>query len=316
MILYTKRACGALFRYLNAHRGCYLIPVNSCPVVPYTLLKAGCTFKFVDISSKDFCIDKEQVINELLKDSYKLRGVVFIHSYGCDYDVTDFAKKVKEIDSCLLFIEDKCLCFPDILQTNLPDYVDLVLYSTGYSKCVDIGGGGWAISNDYDYNYPIDYFIADDYNRLEQNYKKCLWEGTQLKDVSNYNWLDISLIEQRYISAYIETVQLAIEKSIQIKTKINQIYRTLLPSKIQFHSNYNLWRFNIRVENSQHLLNKIFEHGMFASKHYHPVNTLFTDDGCFSNAEKLYQETINLFNDRYFSEEKALRVCEVINYEC
>ena len=185
---------------------------------------------------------------------------------------------------------------------------------SGVTKCVDLGGGGWSISNDYDYNCPISRFIIDDYNLLESNYKRCLSEGIQLKDGSIYNWLDISLIENCYVPAYVNEVQLAMEKSVEIKAKINQIYQTLLPSEIQYDSVFNSWRFNIRVDNSRQMLAKIFEHGLFASRHYQPVDTLFSTDGCFSNAKKLYHETVNLFNDRYFSEEKAIKICEVINF--
>ncbi|MBR5824294.1 MAG: hypothetical protein IKY67_09145 [Paludibacteraceae bacterium] len=313
MILYTKRACGALFRYLCAHRGCYLIPVNSCPVVPYTLLEAGCTFKFIDISLKDFCIDQERVINELLNNSYRKTGVIFIHTYGCEYDVTSFAKRVKDIDPCLHFIEDKCLCFPNIEQKNLPDCVDMVLYSTGSSKCVDLGGGGWSISNDYDFTYPTRHVDAEDYNLLESNYKRCLSMGIQLVDVSSYNWLDISLLEKSSIAAYEDKVRRSLEESMTIKTKLNQIYQTKLPSEIQFSPTYNQWRFNIRVKSSKYLLTKIFEQGLFASRHYQPVYKLFNDDGYFSNATKLHLETVNLFNDRYFSEENAVKLCKVIN---
>lgn len=316
MILYSKRACGALYRFLVAHRGCYLLPVNTCPVVPLTLLKAGCSFKLIDICFDDLCINQEDVVNELKNNPQKYKGVIFIHTYGCEYDVTNFAKTIKLIDDQIQFIEDKCLCFPDINQKNVPFYVDMVLYSTGYYKSVDIGEGGWSISNDYDYEFSANInYIPEDYKNIELYYKRCFSDGNCLKNIEDYNWLDITLINSNDVKYYIDKVASAAEKALDIKRRINVIYENLLPKHIQFASKYNQWRFNICLDNSVDVLNKIFKSGLFASRHYQPVSSLFYTTTHFQKATELYNSTLNLFNDKYFTEDKALRISNLINAE-
>ena len=81
------------------------------------------------------------------------------------------------------------------------------------------------------------------------------------------------------------------------------IYTNNLPSEIQLPSDYQKWRFNVKVNPllKQPIINRLFHEGLFASSHYHSANILF-DDELFSNSNKLFTEIINLFND-YSTEE-------------
>ena len=97
------------------------------------------------------------------------------------------------------------------------------------------------------------------------------------------------------------------DATIAHKEKLNAIYQKALPKSIQLPEAYQHWRFNIMAPNKEEVMQAIFDAGLFASGHYAPQS-----DVC-PVAAKLYEHVINLFNDEYFTEEQAIRTCEVIN---
>ena len=95
-------------------------------------------------------------------------------------------------------------------------------------------------------------------------------------------------------------------KTVIHRERLNKIYRENLPQCIQFEEKYQHWRFNIMVENKDEILKALFDNGLFASGHYKSQS-----NNC-STAKYLSERVINLFNDFYYTEEKAIRTCEII----
>ncbi len=63
-------------------------------------------------------------------------------------------KEIKENHPDLLLIDDRCLCVPD-LEPDLSSPAEVILYSTGYGKIVDLGFGGYAcLSGNLAYQSP------------------------------------------------------------------------------------------------------------------------------------------------------------------
>lgn len=90
------------------------------------------------------------------------------------------------------------------------------------------------------------------------------------------------------------------------KRALNDIYEQALPREIQMPAALQQWRFNILVPSSEQLVAAIFDAGLFASRHYVPLG-----DG-FPVARRLQERVVNLFNDRYFDEERARRVADIV----
>lgn len=312
MIYCSKRACGVLYHFIRSHtEGCFLLPANVCPVVPLTILRAGSKVEFVDISPETLCIDEQKCLEKIGANLGKYAGVVFVQTYGSNYDTTSFYATLKCLDSRILFIEDRCLCFP--LYNELSDLLsDLCLFSTGYAKCIDIGYGGWGITmqelNVVSSN--MDFFEVD-YEILESKYKQAFKENRLIEDVSGLKWLDVSLLDNasEYFSCISEQERLVRKH----KNEINNIYKYLLPEKIQFPSNFQNWRFNIRVDNPVSVEKEIFSHGFFASRHYQPSAYLFNKSIRYPVADSLYSSIINLFNDNHITCSQAERLCKIIN---
>lgn len=89
------------------------------------------------------------------------------------------------------------------------------------------------------------------------------------------------------------------------KARLNSIY-SALPPEIQLPPEFQGWRFNLRVPEPDRLVESLFAAGLFASRHYPPLA-----EG-FPVAERLHGEIVNLFNDRYFDEERAERAVSVV----
>lgn len=73
----------------------------------------------------------------------------------------------------------------------------------------------------------------------------------------------------------------------------------------------NNWRFKIIVINRDRILKELFRNKLFASSHYASIGTILNRQSC-PIADHLNQNIINLFKDKYYTEEKARRTVEII----
>lgn len=295
----AHRACGLLYRFVRQYPGVYLVPANVCPVVPLTLCAAGISFEFVDIDEHTLCANKDICIERLYKPGYA--GVIYVRTYGFMKDEDDFFDKIHLLGKKV--VDDRCLCLPEIIPNDLK--ADMTLYSTGYAKCVDLGGGAFAHLQDG--IFLLDCELEFNGVDIEKYYKPLLAEKRHFDEIPN-GWLDISL---DYSDDYFETIENKLPEILKQKNRINSIYKDLLPNMWQIGECFNGWRFQLYVENKTKILQSIFKQGLFASSHYQPSSMLFTDD-CFPIADSLYNHVINLFNDQYITEDRAVRVAKII----
>lgn len=270
--IYSYRANKILFNFLRSNhlQGKVILPANICHDVVETLVYAGYELQFVDIDAHTLCIDWKQVI-ALAKDAC---AVLFVHTYGVEDDYSNFFAAARKENPKIAIIDDRCLCFPclDLLQTD----ADLVLYSTGEKKQVDMGIGG--------IGYVADGWIYKDI-RVSEN-----------AVLTNDTWtLNKAEIEKK------------MDAAISHKEKLNDIYRRNLSKHVlRLPDPYQHWRFHIVVPNKAEMLQAIFDSGLFASGHY------AVQGGDCPIAANLHARIINLFNDFYYTEEQAQKTCDVI----
>ncbi|MEI6221562.1 MAG: hypothetical protein WCP97_02245, partial [bacterium] len=187
-----------------------------------------------------------------------------------------------------------------------------ILHSTGYAKYVDLGYGGFAhlINKNLLYSSQHLQFNHHDLESISDSYKQAI-KNKSTFFYQDSNWLSTSLSHVTF-EDYKNDVINNIQNSQKIKNKINSIYENMLPKKIQFAAKFQQWRFNITVPQKEVLLKEIFKNGLFASSHYASLDGIFSTNKA-PNAEKIHSSIINLFNDRYFNESKAVQLCKIIN---
>lgn len=266
------RANKILYNFIKVNNitGKVILPANICTDVVNTLHYVGLELAFVDIQTDNWCIDQDVVVS-LAKEASML---LFVHTYGVETNFYDFFQNVRDVNAGIVIVDDKCLCMPDLYVEESP--ADLVLYSTGVKKMVDLGGGG------------IGYIAGQwEYDEVEVGLYEYL---------SNETWL-------------LDTKQLyfRMDAIISHKEKLNAIYRNMLPVSIQLPAQYQHWRFNILTDKKDEILKALFAEGLFASNHYQSLS----QDCPISN--NLHNYVVNLFNDQFYNQEQAIRTCEIIN---
>lgn len=278
-IVIEYRASAILYKFLQLHKdkGLFILPVNICPIVVEVVEKAGFAPLFVDIDKKSLCID-EAIVLEKLK-VLNIKGILLNHTYGYNHDFSNIITEIIEIRK-LIIVEDKCLGLPDL---SYNENVDLTLFSTGYAKIVEleIGGGIGVLKNNY-----MEEYIS---NSIEN-------EG----DFSKFFIIDVD--------EYLELVKSKMQDSIDYREKIIKIYDEQLID-YSINSKFNNWRYNIQLKDKEKVLKSIFDNGLFASTHYKPLSESIDE---FPIAWHLYNHVINLFVDKYFDEEKAMKVAGII----
>ena len=271
-LLTANRANKLLYNFIKVNNvtGKVLLPANVCPDVVKTLEFAGLQIQFLDLQGETLCIHQEAALN-MAKDASML---IFVHTYGIEHEFTAFFHLLREANPDLIIVDDKCLCLPDLDVKD--SAADLVLYSTGAKKMVNLGGGS--------IGYVADQWEYDEVEVEPNDY------------LNNDTWL-------------LDTKQLYIKMDAMIshKEKLNAIYREMLPVSIQLPEEYQHWRFNILTDKKNEILKALFAEGLFASNHYqsHSLDCPI--------ANNLHNYVVNLFNDQYYTKEQAIRTCEIIN---
>jgi dTDP-4-amino-4,6-dideoxygalactose transaminase len=311
MLIFEQRASTILYNILasNHYNQKFILPANICPIVPITFLKAQVPFEFVDISPSTLNIDEQLVFERLDKAPHEFNGLLFVHTYGDPSPFSVFFASLKEKFPSLVIIDDRCLCLPDFAEPkNNP--ADIVLYSTGYGKMIDVGSGGFAwIKPELSYKSNELRFEPSDLTKLENQYKTSIINRIPFI-YKDSNWLNSNAVD--HLDEFIHTVNTKLEGIIEHKNQLNSIYCKNLPFSIQLDLKFQLWRFSIRAPQKRKLLARIFKEGLFASSHYTSLDGIF-GAGSFPQAEKLHDSVINLFNDYNYSTEQAEKTVQIIN---
>ena len=273
-LLTANRANKLLYNFIKVNNitGKVILPANVCPDMVKTLAFAGMQPQFLDLQAETLCMDQQAAL-ACAKEASML---IFVHTYGLEVEFSAFFQQLRDQNPDLIIVDDKCLCLPDLDVKD--SAADLVLYSTGEKKMVNLGGG--AIG-----------YLADKWE-----YDEVPVEGCDC--LSNELWL----LDPKQLYLKMDTI-------IAHKEKLNTIYRSMLPETIQLPDAFQHWRFNILVQNKQEILAALAAEGLVADSIY-PAQ----DASCLV-ANNLHAYVINLYNDKLFTLEQAERACEII-LEC
>lgn len=232
MIITASRAA-VILRNLLRSRGDarpYLVPANACEAIPAAFDEARQALELVDLAETSLEIDIAACVERLRLRQDGYAGVLFIRGYGRAGDPAAAFRELREAQSGLFLIDDRCLGRPDV--DGLSPLADVTLFSTGYAKYADLGGGGFAF---------IDPTVSYSHDRAD----------------ATPEW-----------SAYRQRVIEAVEAVDRQKAALNTIYSEALPKEIQLPAEMQSWRFNILVPEAERLETALFADGLFASRHY------------------------------------------------
>lgn len=286
----------------------FLLPANVCPIVPLTYLKAGVPFEFIDIDTDTLCLNEQIAITKLATNAYG--GIHYVRTFGTENNPYNFFARAKSLILDLFVIDDKCLNIPEFRITGLPKNIDLEIFSTGYSKYVDIGWGSFGyLQPQYAYQRRQLPYKLNDLEKLTVSIKKSL-EENKVYSYKDTDWLGDTSFSNNPME-YQQLIESQVDSIRKHKSAINALYADELPKEIQLPLDFQNWRFNIRVPRRKELLENIFAAGLFASAHYSSVAQLFGQPKALY-AEKDNVDILNLFNDFRFDADKANRTVALI----
>ncbi len=303
----NTRACSVLFNVLKANQisGNVLMAANICESVPATYMLAGIQPFFCDISLADYQIDKECVVSYIEKHSINVLHYNHTYGYLSDED-NSFLVEIRRSFPDVFIVDDRCLCLPEVdIGCSV---ADVVLYSTGPVKCVDIGYGGYGVLQDdvgYD-EFPLN-FEPSDLEMFERHIKECHKDPSVFnKDVLFSKWLNVSPVVQH---EYLETVKRKMTEVQEHKRMLNEIY-SCIPGSLS--PGYCNWRYQLMLENSRECINAIFDRGLFCSAHYMSLGNGYYSDVKTPNCDYLEKHVVNLFNDYRFTRDQAIALSELL----
>lgn len=289
----------------------FLLPANICPAVPLTFCKLRIPFQFYDIDAETLLPDEQSLIERIGSSQPTVGGLLYSGTLGFLPDTTNLYRWLKSAVPDLLIIEDRCLHRPQFETTALPSGADLALYSTGYGKYADIGYGGFGFSK-LGFDLPAGAPAASQpsWKQLEADVKTAS-RGPERYQYTDCDWLDLSIPSQK-LTEFSSAVQAEAQKMDGHKTALNSIYAEAFPAECCLRPEFQSWRFTILLEDPLPVQAALFEAGLFASRHFQPLDGIFSDEETCPNARVLHRKALNLFNDRYYSNEQALRTVDVV----
>ena len=109
MILFEDRAATVLYNVLKKIKNKkFLLPLNVCPIVPDTFLKADKEFVFVDIDLDTLCMDEKLILQKLEEDE-SIDGVLFVKTFGIELGTEPLFQEIKSINKDIFISIDMLL---------------------------------------------------------------------------------------------------------------------------------------------------------------------------------------------------------------
>ncbi len=313
-IIYANRALGILGKFIlnKPEIEHWYLPANICFSVPFLFLNLNKKIQFYD-----FGFDTSIILNTLQENKTTNCGVLLFDYYGKSW-TEEQVKEIKPFVNCV--IQDACLSIPTI-ETNKQIAADLLIYSTGKGKVVDIGSGAIGYTSHLEDALYIKNNLENTgsenktYLELDRYWKSIISNKDvfDLNRVKNVSWVDYG--NNTITENYPKDVILERDKIIKHKTTINDLYSNLINKELHWNIYANNWRFNLWINNATELITEIFNHNLFASRHYPDVSHFLKIENTLPlpKAIKVEKHVVNLFNDFHITEKQAEECALLVN---
>ena len=315
-----------------------LLPANICYAAVFAVIYSGNYPVFCDVDSKSGNVN----LNDIISCPDDISAMIIPHMYG------NPVKEIERVSSyCkkrgILLIED-CASAMGAKASGMlvGSFGDYTIYSTGYSKTVDVGNGG-IIATDFSLKHEIKLYnelplfsdsVYERNNQFSRLYRQFRNSGI------NYEDSDFSrLINSDLSSNYLYRLPVSFEKKIwesidsldkiiaERRYKIN-IYSDSIRFNIESINDYSFsrhsvpWRMNVFVDKSirSECIRQLLARQIPVSDWYPVVAILFGDSNNYPNANVIEKTILNfplLIPDeqiRYISNELN-QIIEVVTEE-
>lgn len=304
-----------------------LVPANICYAAIYPIVYSGNIPVFCDVDSNTGNVS----LKEVEKYANQVQVMIIPHMFGnpiCEMDkIAGICKKHN-----IILIEDCASAMGAKLDGNYcGTWGDYAIFSTGYSKTIDIGGGGIVISDRrleslkerYQklplktvYDKENEAFFSKIYrvirNNKQQTLDRYIWRSL------NDNLRSVFVHRIDHMEQLIKKEIVRLPDIIKDRKREWQYYHQFL-RKSRFFEIYSYmdggvpWRFNLLVqqEEKDRFVQYLLENKVPVSDWYPVVVTIFGEENVYENATLLENKIINF--PLLIGENKIREICGVVN---
>ncbi|MES2691196.1 MAG: hypothetical protein V4658_12380, partial [Bacteroidota bacterium] len=267
----------------------WLLPSTVCFSVPFLFTRLNKQITFYD-----YGYDANSILDRI---ENLHTGILLTDYYSKPWQSTDLLL-LKASTPAL--VHDCCLSAPVTDVAHL--VADLLLFSTGKGKVLDLGSGaiGFCHSGHDVKSDPVQdpEKIRQQYQELDAYWKEILVGKTSFKKerVQDVDWIEHSDLDE---PVYLSEVHKKLQARLDHKSMLNATYSQLINPVFLDNSIGNEWRFNILVDQPRVLLNELVKKDLFASNHYANAAVYLNDPENTNNKSSyLEKHIVNLFNDQ------------------
>tara|TARA_B100001093_G_scaffold488345_1_gene525471 strand:+ start:525 stop:1658 length:1134 start_codon:yes stop_codon:yes gene_type:complete len=169
---FVTRASWAIFAALTINKTkkeqIIAMPSFICQSTVAAAIKAGWKIHFLDIDIVSGNVPSENYINAV--NSNQIDAILFVHLLGNFNPVKQLFEICKQ--KSVFVIEDSAQICTERKEFERQDLADIKLYSFGYSKPIDVGGGGIVCTNDKHFKDCLEDFHGSYKFKSQENLKE------------------------------------------------------------------------------------------------------------------------------------------------
>src|SRR3989338_5639857 len=263
-----------------------IVPSFCCRAVADAVIKCRLKPVFSDVSINNYNIsvaDIEKVLTQ------KTAAVIAVHLFGQPApidEIIDYARR-----KSIFVIEDAAQAFGGVYKNGakLGTLGDIGIFSFGYEKIIDAGGGGAILTNRHDFAVEL---------------KK---QVTGYKDHKEWMYR-------------LDNLMNSIDDNLSIRRENAHLHKKHLNTNFIIHPEYSesLWtffRYSCILNNNcrSKLIEELKSDGELVTALYsQPLHTVYNINGNFKNTDFIAQRIINLFVRSPYTEEYIIKITDKI----
>lgn len=330
--LIVGRAATAIYLILSElkqNNKYVLVPANICYAAVFPIISAGLKPLFCDVDRYSGNVNQKSIIEVLNKD---VIAAIIPHMYG------NPVQSIKDIYDILssnntFMIEDCASLMTNNISETTPGTVgDYVIYSTGYSKTIDVGFGGLLFSKKYDLSeiekklikLPL---ISEEFKNETSLFSKIYrilrnqrHDSKLAKDF--YSSLNNSFKDNFLFRLDDEKIEIVLnelntlDEVIRIRDYKYSLYKEKLMNNYEIYS-FNEhsvpWRFNLFINDKDYFVEYCLKHNLPVSDWYPCVTPIFGDEKIYNEA--LWHEKHIVNFPLMISDSEIFNICNIVlNY--
>lgn len=264
-----------------------IVPSFCCRAVADAIIRSGLKPVFSDISAGNYNISVAAIEKVLTE---KTAAVIVVHIFGQPAPIDEIINYAMR--KSILVIEDAAQAFGGTYKNGakLGTLGDIGIFSFGYEKIIDSGGGGAILTNRHD--------LAVELKKKIGGYK------------GNKEWME-----------RLDYLINSIDDNLSIRRENAHLYKKHLNTDFIIHPEYSeslgtFFRYSCILNNNcrSKLIEELKTDGELVTTLYsQPLHTIYDNhNGNFKNTDFIAQRIINLFVRSPYTEEYIIKITDKI----